>query len=55
MILVNQTLTLGTLLQHRAQVLGPHLMRPPKWQAEEVGTRRFLVVDDEDKADGDGC
>jgi hypothetical protein len=31
-----------------------HPLPPPEQQAEEVGTRWFLVVDGENKADGGG-
>jgi hypothetical protein len=45
---------LGILQQCQAQIRGLHPLPPPKWQAEEAGTRRFPVVDGEDEADGGG-
>jgi hypothetical protein len=49
---IDQSLTLGTLVKSLAQVWGPHHLLPSEQQAEKAGTRRFLVLDDEDKLDG---
>jgi hypothetical protein len=54
-MLIDQTLTLGTVLHRRLQVRGPHSFPPPKRLAEEAGTRQFPIVDEEDEADDDGC
>jgi hypothetical protein len=44
--------SLGTLQQRRAQVRGPYLLQPSKWQVEEAGTGHFPIMDDKKEADG---
>jgi hypothetical protein len=46
-IVVEQILTLGTLLQHRTMIRGPHPLPPIEQPVEEVGTRQFPVGDKE--------
>jgi hypothetical protein len=47
---VDQSLNLGTLLQRRTQVRGPHSLHPLELQAEEAGAD--MVRDDEDGVGG---
>jgi hypothetical protein len=54
-MLVDKALALGTLVQRRAQVRGPHPLTPPERLEEEEGTCRVPIVDGEDKEDGGGC